>query len=375
MILRSPITGAVLSPQGHALVAGGERWPVIDGIAFLRQDRRELADEALRHLDLGDAETACVCLLEDQDGWAGTPPPSGQARREAVRRSGELTFREAMDLLAFGPVATYFAHRWSDPTFLSGLALAQAFAAYAGARPDHILLEVACGAGHYLREFGPQAVGGDLVFAKLWLARHFVAPGASLVCFDAAKAWPFADKFADTVFCHDAFYFLPDKPHVAAEMQRVGRRALVGHMHNALVDNLSAGAPLAPGAYADLFAGCSMFDDRELTAALIEQRVPEAACPSALAHAPAVALAWNAGAPLAAHGSLTQPRAGTPLRRNPLYNAGKVQWPSTRYADEYSALATYPPMCDAPETALAGADANVDRLAQRRVLLDLPARW
>ena len=375
MILHSPITGAVLSPQKHSLVAGDERWPVIDGIAFLRLDRRELANEALFHLDRGDPESACVCLLGDQDCWASTPPPSEQARREAVRRRDELTFREAMSLLAFGPVATYFAHRWSDPTFLSGLALAQAFAGDTAETPDHVFLEVACGAGHYLRAFGPDAHGGDLVFAKLWLARHFIAPDASLVCFDAARAWPFANKIADTVFCHDAFYFLPDKPHVAAEMQRVARRALVGHMHNALVDNLSAGAPMTPGAYAELFPGCSMFDDRELTASLIEERAPEPAAPSALADSPAVALAWGTGAPTSALGALTRPSVGTPLRRNPLYNGGKVQWPSTRYAAEYASLVTYPEICDAPETALAGADADVDRLAQRRVLLDLPVRW
>ena len=279
-----------------------------------------------------------------------------------------------MALLAFGPVATYFTHRWSDPTFLSGLALAQAFADDPAAQSG-TLLEVACGAGHYLRAFGPKAIGGDLVFAKLWLARHFVAPDAPLICFDAARRWPFADKTADTVFCHDAFYFLPDKPFVAAEMQRVGRRVLVGHMHNALVENLSAGAPLNPEAYAALFPGCSMFDDRELTNALVDARAPAPQPPSALATSPAIALSWNTGAPGSAYGRLTQPSTGTPLRRNPLYSNGKVSWPSPRYENEYAALATYPTTCDAPETALAGADAHVDDLAQRRVLLDLPARW
>ena len=132
---------------------------------------------------------------------------------------------------------------------------------------------------------------------------------------------------------------------------------------------------MSPDAYAELFPGCSMFDDRELTAALIEERVPQAAALSALADSPAVALAWGTGSPASAHGPLTRPSAGTPLRRNPLYSSGKVQWPSTRYADEYSSLVTYPDICDAPETALAGADAHVDRLARCRVLLDLPARW
>ena len=375
MILRSPITNQILSQQGHALVAGGERWPVIDGIAFLRSDRRELADEALRHLDSGDATRACVCLLGDQDGWASTPPPSEQARFDLLQRRDDVTFREAMSLLAFGPVATYFTHRWSDPTFLSGLALAQAFCGEVTGTENDTVLEVACGAGHYLRAFGPHAVGGDLVFAKLWLARHFVAPDAQLVCFDAAHTWPFADQTAHTVFCHDAFYFLPEKPFVAAEMQRVGRRALVGHVHNALVDNLSAGAPMAPAAYAELFPGCSLVADPDLTAALVEELAPRPASSSALAISPAIALAWNAVSPGCASGALTRPAAGTQLQRNPLYDNGKVVWPSERYAREYSALVTYPDSCEAPEMARAGEDAEIDRLAQRRVLLDLPARW
>ena len=131
------------------LQAAGERWPVVDGIAFLRADRRALADAALAALDAGDEETACVILLADQDGWAATPPPDEASRRRVVRERASLRFCEAMALLAFGPVQAYFAHRWSDPTFLSGLALAEAH----WHAPSSIV-ELACGAGHFLREFG-----------------------------------------------------------------------------------------------------------------------------------------------------------------------------------------------------------------------------
>lgn len=369
MTLRSPVTGRALTQDGHALHASGERWPVIDGIAFLRTDRRDLADAALAALDSGDAETALVLLLGDQDGWARTPPPTEAARRELVRNRDSLTFRQAMDLLAFGPVATYFAHRWSDPTFLSGLALAQAHW-----RPCERVLELACGAGHLLRAFDGHAAsvtGGDVVFAKLWLARHWIAPRAALVCFDAAAPWPFADGAADLLFCHDAFYFLPDKPHVAAEMLRVAGRVLVGHTHNALVDNYSSGAPLPPDGYAALFPEPVLFDDRELTAALLEGRAPVAAVD--LSQAPAIALASRAGATGAAAGPLTMPAPGTRLRRNPLYQDGRIVWPSERYQAEYAALASYPLTTDAPATA--AADDSVADWARTRVLLDLPERW
>ena len=373
MRLRSPITGAPLRRDSHFLVAGEERWPVVDDIAFLRADRRALADEALTLLDAGGAEAATVLLLGDQDGWAPGAPPSEAARTQAVRERTRLSFRAAMDLLAFGGVATYFAHRWSDPTYLSGLALAQSH----WQTPSRVL-EVACGAGHFLRAFGPHAgevTGGDIVFSKLWLARHFVAPEAELVCFDAAVAWPFEDHAADLLFCHDAFYFFADKPFAAAEMMRVAPRVLVGHVHNAQVENLSAGAPVTPGEMAALFPGCTLFDDTELTQALMESRVPSAVRASGLQRAAAVTIAWGNTLAGRADGELTRPKRGTRLRRNPLYQAGRIHWPSDRYAREYGELATYPARTDAPEVAFAGMTEAVDALARARVLLDLPERW
>lgn len=373
MILRSPVTGRALTRIGDVLSAGGERWPVVDDIAFLRADRRALADAALACLDAGDRDGALVLLLGDQDGWARTPPASEAARRKLIARRDSVSFRDAMELLAFGPVATYFAHRWSDPTFLSGLALAQS---YWGA--PRTVLELACGAGHFLRAFhghAQEVIGGDLVFAKLWLARHWVAPSATLVCFDAAAPWPFADRMADLLFCHDAFYFLPEKREVAAEMLRVATRLLVGHMHNALVDNLSAGEPLEPATYAAMFPAPDVFDDRELTAALIDARIPRKAALHDLADAPAIALAVGTAAPGLASGPLTAPPPGVTLRRNPLYRDGAICWPSERYAVEYGPLATYPVRTGAPDTALAGQSAEIDAMARRRILIDLPERW
>jgi len=375
--LSSPISGRTLhADTPHSLAAGPERWPVIADIPFLRADRRPLADAALRALDAGDAQHALVLLLGDQDNWARTPPPSEADRAELVRDAETLTFRTAMDRLAFGAVGTYFAHRWSDPTFLSGLALAEAHW-----NAPSCVFELACGAGHYLREFArvaPEVAGGDIVFAKLWLARRYLAPYARLVCFDAAVAWPLAAGSAGLVFCHDAFYFLPEKPHVAAEMLRIagpGGRVLVGHAHNALVDNLSAGSPLPPAAYAELFGTPLLYDDRELTQALVEARAPMPGTADTVAGAAAVALATGAGAPRPVSGGLAMPPPGTVLRRNPLYAGPEIQWPSERYQREYGPLATYPLQADAPELAVAGADPATDRLARRRVLLDLPLQW
>ncbi len=371
--LSSPVTGAILhADTPHSLADGNERWTVVAGIPFLRADRRALADAALTALDAGNTEHALVLLLGDQDNWARTPPPSEADRRAVARDASRLSFRDAMDRLAFGPVGTYFAHRWSDPTFLSGLGLAEAHWT-----EPRTVFELACGAGHYLREFGraaPVVAGGDIVFAKLWLARQYVAPDALLVCFDAAAPWPLPSGWADLVFCHDAFYFLPDKPHVAAEMLRVGGAVLVGHAHNALVDNLSSGAPMDPAGYAALFGTPALYDDAELTRAVIGARAPVAAAASDLSHAAAIALVARGSAPRSAGGGLAMPPDGASLRRNPLYDGAAIRWPSERYATEYGPLATYPMQAEGPETARAGDPAVAD-LARRRVLLDLPATW
>ena len=126
------------------------------------------AAEALARLDAGDREGALVLLLADQDSWWRGETADPTALRELVRRGTALTLREAMRLLSWGPVADYFAHRWSDPTFLSGLALVEAHW-----RGPATAFELACGIGHHLREWsrrGLRAAGADVVFAKLWVA-------------------------------------------------------------------------------------------------------------------------------------------------------------------------------------------------------------
>ena len=378
--LRSPVTGLPLRHDGqHALIddAGG-RWPVIDGIPFLRLGREALVQAALAALDADDTEAATSVLLADRDDWASGPGAEPAALDALVANRDALSFRDAMRHLAFGPVADYFAHRWSDPTFLSGLALAQAHW-----RPLCRVTELACGAGHFLRAFasaGAAVTGLDVVFSKLWLARHWVAPEARLLCCDATRPWPVADRSAELVFCHDALYFLTDKAAVVAEMRRVGDTVLCGHAHNAEVDNFSSGAPLSAQGYADLLGVAQLYDDAELTAALVARRAPRPMPPAALRHAAAISIAAGTAAAGPASGELTEPRRGTLLRRNPLYDevpdgGCERRFPSERYAAEYGPLATYPERVTARREVVAGADPGDDALIRRRVWLDLPERW
>jgi hypothetical protein len=401
--LLDPISGRPLvQVSRHVLSDGASRWPLLDGIAYLRFGPADQAGPAgLRHaalaaIDAGDERGALALLLTDQDSHAPLPAPSLDTTRalvDAVRAEQE-TLRGAMRALNFGPVADYFAHRTSTPTFLSGLALL----AHAG-RPQGLVVEIACGVGHFLRELsahGVPALGVDLVFAKLWLARHFVATDSTLVCADAVHV-PVACPPATTVFCHDAFYFFADKAQAAQRwMQLAGDsgNVLIGHAHSALVAQSVAGSPLTPAGYAALFPGCTVFDDADLTAsALAGTRAPHRDVDT-LGAADAVAMVWlGQPSPEAPKDGLRDPwwpdillsPAATPLHPNPLLGSrdgcADPLWPSPRFAAEYAPLAGYldGPMPSPQQIARAAQGMQVDgeiaALARRRVLVDLPERW
>ena len=367
--------------------AAGRRWPAPDGIPFMRQGREELAAAALVRLDAEDAEAALILLLADQDDWWRGPTADPAALRDLVRGRNSLTLRAAMQLLGWGPVADYFAHRWSDPTFVAGLALTEAHW-----HAPHRAFELACGIGHHLRaldQHGVTVTGADVVFAKLWVARQWVVPRAQLICMDAALPWPFLDAAGsapaaggyDLVVCHDAFYFLEPKPAILARLRALRDPTrgmlLVGHVHNRDWPNLSSGSAVTAAEMAALFPDALLYDDADLTRALIERRAPRPE-PEAAGMRDAEAFAAVEGPGMrparAVTDGLALPPPGVRLRRNPLYGAdGRIAWPSERYAREYGPRATYRETTDVPaETMMAPGWAEA---ARRRELLDLPERW
>ena len=376
--LLSPLSGRLLEWHGPFILrAGDEAWPVIEGIPFLRAGRVDMARAAVVLIEAGDLAGATALLLTDQDPYAPDAPPSIETCAEMLGREASFSFRSAMERLGFGRVADYFAHRWTDPTYLSGLAL------LSEAGIEGPMLELASGVGHFVRAAGLagiEAAGADLVFAKLWLARRFVCPDARLICFDASLSWPLAEGSFRDVFCHDAFYFIPDKSAVVERMQRlVGNagRIAIGHAHNASADNHSSGAPLTVEGYAALLPGARLFDDRELTMAFTDGRAPVPAQAAALAGVAAVSLVRNPD-------DTIRRRIGTQaadprLRLNPLYRqegtSRRIAWPSSRYEQEYAELASYPLTWDGPdEIELDGSEA-ASALFRNRTYVDLPPRW
>lgn len=382
MPLLSPVSGAPLEAEGDHLLrdAHGRFWPVLDGIPFLRIGRDALVEQAVRLIRSGDLDGARVVLLADQDDWWNGVTPDPDALARLVRERDGLTLRDAMERLCFDRVGHYFAHRWTDPTFLAGLGLLEAHW-----RPAETAFELACGIGHFGRELalrGTAFTGGDVVFSKLWLARHWVLPtDATLICFDAAAPWPVAGRRFDLAFCHDAFYFLEPKAEILASLRRLmapsGRLAL-SHIHNSGAANLSAGRAVSADDMARLFPGAAFYDDAELTRAVATGRRPQAKPLADLAGVEAFSVEDRpAGSARVLEGGLARPRAGAALRLNPLYaereaGALEVAWPSLRYEAEYGGLATYPSRLSSEEADRAR---NTDEAVCSRILVDLPERW
>ncbi len=374
--LVSPATGLPLSMDSpHSLSDGASRWPVIDEIPFLRVGREALAAAAVAALDRGERGEALALLLADQDSWWRGGSPSAADLARLVREQDRLSLREAMALLAWGPVATYFAHRWSDPTFLAGLALVEAHW-----NAPACAFELACGIGHHLRELdrrGVQVSGGDVVFAKLWVARHWIVPRAELICFDAAVPWPIAGRQTPLVCCHDAFYFLEPKSLILQRLRALAGDGLlaISHVHNRDWPNLSAGSAIEAEAFAAMFQDGRLYDDAETLAALIEGRAPAEAAVALLRQVEAFSVAAGPATQPARPvlGGLTIPAAGTLLRRNPLYEDGVIRWPSDRYACEYGERATFPERTRWPARVFC-EDATREAVL-RRELVDLPERW
>ena len=382
--LLSPVTGAELVENGPDLLrdSDGQLWPVLDDIPYLRTGRDALVDEVVGHILVGDHTGALALLLADQDDWWTGAKPDPADLETLIRERDRLTLRAAMDLLGFDRVGTYFAHRWSDPTFLAGLGLLEAHW-----RPASSAFELACGIGHYGRELsrlGVHYTGVDVVFSKLWLAHHWVLPAdARLLCFDAAESWPLKKARFDLVFCHDAFYFLEPKPAILDALRQMagpdGRLAL-SHIHNSQADNLSAGRAISIDGMAQLFPDALFYDDAELTRALAEARAPQSARLADLDRVEAFAVEDRPRGP--AHKlerGLAVPPAGAQLRLNPLYRPRQdglaIDWPSDRYRAEYGSRATYPEsLPDSTVQQLEQAGQEVEA-ARRRILVDLPERW
>ena len=184
-------------------------------------------------------------LLADQDDW-WTGPAAGPRRSRAPRRAkrDRLTLRDAMGLLGFGRVGDYFAHRWSDPTYLAGLPCSRRIGAARAiglrARLRHRPLRARAPAArrrlHGRRRGLRQAVagaalgGGARGATRLLRRRLALAAGGRRPTTSCCARTPSISSSRN-----------PRSWRACAASRRADGRLLVGHVHNREADNHSAG--------------------------------------------------------------------------------------------------------------------------------------
>ncbi|MDE0831504.1 MAG: hypothetical protein OSB03_20130 [Vicinamibacterales bacterium] len=372
-------------------------FPVVAGIPVLVADDTTRA--AMHALEAGRSHDALLTLL-GLEGDRATQFSALHARESAA------TYREALDILSPDAEGRYFLYRFSDPTFRPAEAVAHALGRQPGLAAGPIL-DLCGGSGHLARTLAglgppdatsPHTIVADLHFWKLWLATRFTAPTADAVCCNADAPLPFISELFSMVVLMDAFPYIWHKRLCADEMSRVATPAgvlLLPHLHSALGENVSAGDPLSPRAYQELFASRHprLFSDARLFEELVDQDVVDLAAdlpPTAIGDEPSLTLVASTSDEL-----FRRQTAGTPLALtgtlaiNPLYalfsesdrSVLRLRFPTPEYAEEFADCRRYLPdavTIDADLTRplvpeLFGDD--YADLRRRRVLVDAPPRY
>jgi SAM-dependent methyltransferase len=217
------------------------------------------------------------------------------------------------------------------------------------------------------------------------------------VCCDANAPLPFARASFDLVGCTDAFHYIWQRRLLASEMARLassGGLVVLGHVHNARVENPSAGMPLDPAGYRRLFAPLEtrLFRDGDLLRSALARAAVDlsgTASDDDVAGEAALAVIASADAGAFRRYPSTRAAAHALLGVNPLYGVEAegdemrltLRFPSTEYEDEFAGCQAYLP----PRVALSrqqyddlvnGRDAGPDRTAGlRHVFIDLPEAY
>jgi hypothetical protein len=238
----------------------------------------------------------------------------------------------------------------------------------------------------------------DLFFWKLWLARRFTSPACAPVCCDANHPLPFAPNAFSVVMISDAFPYIWHKRLVADELVRLAGPdgvVVLPHLHSALGENFSAGNPLTPAAYRDLFAPQQprLFSDDRLLTELLADRVVDLThdvTPAELGSEPSFTLIASRREDLFRRYHVPVARDVTgELRVNPLYQVERrggasiltLTFPTPEYEEEFGGCRRY-----LPETVRVDADVSgvivpaalgsaYEDLRRRRIVIDAPPHY
>jgi uncharacterized protein YbaR (Trm112 family)/SAM-dependent methyltransferase len=247
-------------------------YPIVSGIPYIRTGK--IAEQAMDFLGKGNKEQALFTLL-------GLDNARQNQFQELFTDKQEVTFRRALEILCGDSEALYLFYRFSDPTFLTGTAVLEAVEQ----NPEcfeKFILDLCGGTGHFTRLLcnstdAKKVILADVSFWKIWLAKQFIAPGCQAVCCNANEPLPFAKEMFSLVFCSDAFHYIWSKRLLAGEILRLtgsDGTAVLAHLHNSLCYNPSAGMPLAPSGYKNLFdvPGVRLFKEDEILNAFLNKK-------------------------------------------------------------------------------------------------------
>ena len=88
------------------------------------------------------------------------------------------------------------------------------------ARPGERVLDLGCGAGRFLAELGPGAIGVEIAEAAAERARANV-PGADVRLVEPDGSLPLGHGVVDLVWCSEVLEHIPDVAHALLEIRRV----------------------------------------------------------------------------------------------------------------------------------------------------------
>jgi Methyltransferase domain len=394
---RVALDGGIPHEQDGGVVLNGvlacecSEFPIVSAVAVMTVEG--MAETARERIAAGDPAGALHAM-------AGGGDDDLASRFSAATAAPGATYRDVVE--ALGPEfaeSRYFLYRFSDPTFLVADAVVRALASTLGGAGGRAI-DLCGGSGHLTRtmsEFTTAPLLMDWTFVKLWLARRFVAPGCEAVCADAQMSLPFASGAFRLAVCSDAFHYIWTKRLLSAEMLRLidadGAVALT-HAHNSAQPNPSAGMPLTPQAYRELFEplDARAFSERALLEEVASGRIDLSRRDDerSLTGDPAVAIVASRTAGVFRPHRLDPPRPlRGELRVNPLYEVSRsaagatlrLRFPSEEYEREYGACRSYlPEEVALDEAAMQAVDAGapidaVAPLLARRIVLDLPPAY
>jgi len=195
-------------------------FPVVDGIFYLKKDN--LQKRAVELLKKGKFLKARLTLLSLRKRM--TPPVILLLLFPKLTREifGFENFIRVLRLFSYdNSWSWYLINRRRIPSYFLALS------ALSLIRKNDIVVDIGCGAGHFLPEIAKKTkasnvYGIDGSFFSLFLARNFFADEKSLlICSDIEKCVPQGDKNVDFILCTDTFHYLRNKEPFLKEIERV----------------------------------------------------------------------------------------------------------------------------------------------------------